>query len=101
MAIDINAESDDLLTLADAAKLLPVFNGKRTHVSTLWRWCFKGSQGVQLEYTRLGSRILTTQARPCIGSCKPAQRPTGSPEPSHEDGPLPSGGGLSTMRAMN
>ncbi len=62
MAIDIDAESGDLLTLADAAKLLPVFNGKRTHVSTLWRWCFKGSQGVQLEYTRLGSRILTTQA---------------------------------------
>lgn len=62
MAIDIGAESGDLLTLADAAKLLPVFNGKRTHVSTLWRWCCKGSQGVQLEYTRLGSRILTTKA---------------------------------------
>ena len=59
MAID---HADELLTLTEAAKVLPAFDGKRLHPSTLWRWCFKGSQGVQLEYTRLGSRILTTQA---------------------------------------
>ncbi len=59
MAID---HADKLLTLTEAAKVLPAFDGKRLHPSTLWRWCFKGSQGVELEYIRLGSRILTTEA---------------------------------------
>ena len=55
-------DTGELLTLNDVAKLLPTFDGKRVHTSTLWRWCCKGSRGVQLEYTRLGSRILTTEA---------------------------------------
>ncbi|MEE9296082.1 MAG: DUF1580 domain-containing protein [Phycisphaerae bacterium] len=45
-AIDLNA----------AAKLLP----NRPHISTLWRWCRKGVNGIRLDYWRAGRRILTT-----------------------------------------
>ena len=55
-------DTGELLTLNDVAKLLPSIDGKRINISTIWRWCCKGSRGVQLEYTRLGSRILTTEA---------------------------------------
>ena len=52
----------DLFTLAEAAQQLPRVNGKRIHVSTLWRWCRRGIKGVRLEYVRVGRAIMVTHA---------------------------------------
>ena len=60
MAID--AEHEELMTLTEAAKLLPRVNGRRVAVSTLWRWCRKGLRGVHLEYLRMGRNIVTSRA---------------------------------------
>ena len=58
MAIDL--QSERLLSLTDATKTVPVIDGKRPHVSTVWRWCRKGVRGVRLEHVRLGHRICTS-----------------------------------------
>ena len=50
-----------LITLGEAAKLLPRVNGKKPAVCTLWRWCRKGLRGQFLEYVRVGRRIGTTR----------------------------------------
>ena len=54
--------TSDLLTLSQAAKQLPRVNGKRIHVSTLWRWCRKGLKGIRLEYSRVGRTIMVSDA---------------------------------------
>ena len=59
MAIDLACE--ELLSLTDAAKALPTIDGRRPHVSTIWRWCRRGVRGVRLEYVRLGHRVCTTR----------------------------------------
>ena len=59
MAIDVKTEN--LITLTQATKLLPPTGGKRIHISTLWRWCKKGLKGINLEYIRTGSKIITSQ----------------------------------------
>lgn len=56
----IDLQSEGLLSLADAAKALPRINGRRIHVSTLWRWSRKGVRGVRLEHVRLGHRVCTS-----------------------------------------
>lgn len=59
MAIDIHNET--ILSLTEAAKVLPRVNGKRPAVSTLWRWCRKGLRGVRLDYIRVGRKIATSR----------------------------------------
>lgn len=56
----INLQEEVLISLADAAKELPAFNGKRVHTSTLWRWCIEGVRGIRLEHVRVGGRICTS-----------------------------------------
>ena len=58
MAIDSKQEA--LITLTEAAKMLPRVGGKRIHVCTIWRWCKKGLRGVNLDYLRVGSRVATS-----------------------------------------
>lgn len=58
MAIDIQREK--LVNLTDAAKLLPAAQGKRIHISCLWRWCRNGVNGVRLEYVKVGPRMFTS-----------------------------------------
>ena len=58
----IDIQSETLLSLTDATKALPRIDGKRPHISTLWRWCRKGLRGVRLEYVRVGHRVCTSQA---------------------------------------
>jgi len=58
MSIDI--EQQELLSLTDAARVLQI-NGKRPHISSIWRWCRRGLNGVRLEYGRAGRRIVTTR----------------------------------------
>ncbi len=48
------------MSLTDAAKALPPIDGRRPHVSTIWRWCKKGLKGVRLEHVRLGHRVCTS-----------------------------------------
>jgi Protein of unknown function (DUF1580) len=47
---------EDLLRLADAAKIIP----SHPHTSTLWRWCLKGVKGVRLQTLVVGGRRYTT-----------------------------------------
>ncbi len=55
--MDINLQSDILLTLSDACRRFP----HRPSPATLWRWRVKGVHGVRLECVRVGSRWCTTQ----------------------------------------
>jgi len=55
-------EAEELITLAQAARLLPKIDGKKVSVCTLWRWCRRGLRGEHLEYTRVGRKICTTHA---------------------------------------
>ncbi|OHB59997.1 MAG: hypothetical protein A2Y12_17205 [Planctomycetes bacterium GWF2_42_9] len=59
MSIDLKTEK--LIPLTQASKLLPQVDGKRIHISTLWRWCKKGLKGINLEYIRTGSKIITSK----------------------------------------
>ena len=59
MAIDLQTE--EVLSLTDAAKALPPVDGRRPHVSTIWRWCRRGVRGVHLEHARIGHRVVTSQ----------------------------------------
>ena len=56
----INVENETLLTLTEAAKVLPRVNGRKPAVSTLWRWCRRGLRGVRLDYLRIGRNIVTS-----------------------------------------
>jgi hypothetical protein len=58
----IDLQSETVLSLTDAAKLLPrLRRGKRPHVSTLYRWANKGIRGVRLETIRVGGTVCTSQ----------------------------------------
>lgn len=52
---------ENILSLSEAAKALPAFNGKRHHTASVWRWCRKGivrnATRVTLRYVRVGRRI--------------------------------------------
>jgi hypothetical protein len=52
---------EEMLTLTEAARVLPTGHGKAIHISTLWRWCRKGIKGRRLEYVRAGRRIFTSK----------------------------------------
>lgn len=52
---------EDVLTFVEAAAILPRLNGKRPHVSTLWRWARRGLNGIRLETRRIGSRFVTSR----------------------------------------
>lgn len=58
MAIDLQSET--VVSLTQATKALPPIDGRRIHVSTLWRWARKGVRGVRLEHIRLGHRVCTS-----------------------------------------
>lgn len=58
MAISI--ESENVVSLTEATRIIPPRNGKRVAISTLWRWCRKGINGVRLDYIRMGRNIATS-----------------------------------------
>ena len=51
-----NTNSKTILTLAQAAKLIP----HRPSANTLWRWSTKGLQGVKLQTFKVGRSRCTT-----------------------------------------
>jgi hypothetical protein len=52
---------EQIMTFTEAAKALPSVNGRRIHVSTLWRWSQRGVGGIRLETRRLGGRVVTSK----------------------------------------
>ena len=59
-------DAQDLLTLSEATRHLPKYNGRRPHSSTVWRWCRKGvrtrgGERVYLLHLRLGGRLFITR----------------------------------------
>ena len=57
--IDISQEH--ILSLPQATAALPKVDGKRVHVSSIWRWCRKGLSGVRLEHVKIGGRLCTSR----------------------------------------
>lgn len=57
----IDPQTERLLSLSEAARAVPAVDGKRPHVSTLWRWIRKGSRGVRLAHVRVGHRVCTSE----------------------------------------
>ena len=57
----INIKHEQLLSLAEAAELLPARrNGSRPHASTLYRWAKNGLKGVRLEVLTVGDTTCTS-----------------------------------------
>lgn len=58
----IDILSENLVSLADAAKLLPRRRGgKRVHQSCIYRWCLNGLKGVVLESIQIGGTRCTSK----------------------------------------
>jgi hypothetical protein len=54
------APDEQKMTLTQAAAWLPRRRGRRTHVSTLYRWTQTGCRGVRLEYVQIGATRCTS-----------------------------------------
>jgi hypothetical protein len=58
----IDALNEELLSLADAAKLLPRRRGgRKVHIATLYRWTTTGCKDIVLESTQVGGTRCTTK----------------------------------------
>jgi len=54
--------SETLISLADAAKLIPARRaGKTTDLSTIYRWTNQGVRGIRLEFWQIGATRCTTR----------------------------------------
>ena len=58
----ISENNETLISLKDAARLAPTFDGNTVHAGSVWRWCRKGIRGIRLEYVRCGRRIATSES---------------------------------------
>jgi hypothetical protein len=59
--MSIDAATETLLTLAEAADRLPRRRrGRKLHVSTLYRWTVSGCRGVILESIQIGATRATS-----------------------------------------
>jgi hypothetical protein len=57
----IDTTTETILTLAEAAKSLPRRRrGRKTHVSTLYRWTVSGCRGIVLEHIQIGATRATS-----------------------------------------
>lgn len=57
----IDATSESLVSLTDAAKLLPARRGgKRPHISCIYRWTVAGCKGIKLESIQVGGTRCTS-----------------------------------------
>ena len=54
---------EGLISLPQAAAILPPVRGKQVSVSAVFRWCIHGKKGVKLEFIRLhGTHLWTSRA---------------------------------------
>lgn len=57
----IDTMTETILTLAEAAQHLPRRKaGRKTHVTTLYRWTASGCRGVVLEHIQIGATRCTS-----------------------------------------
>lgn len=57
----IDIEKDNLISFRDVPSLLPRRpNGKKLHLSAVYRWAKKGIKGVTLEFIRIGGCTYTS-----------------------------------------
>jgi Protein of unknown function (DUF1580) len=57
----IDVFSETILSMSDAARRMPRLRNRRpVHVSTIWRWAFRGVKGICLETTMLGGVRVTS-----------------------------------------
>lgn len=58
----IDVANENLIGLSEVPKLLPKrSNGKRIHISAIYRWAQKGIRGIRLETLRLGGTTYTSR----------------------------------------
>ena len=58
----IDLTSEQLVSLHDVPKLLPPRpNGKRLHISAIYRWVQRGIRGIRLEVIRVGGTTYTSR----------------------------------------
>lgn len=58
----IDLETENLLSLHDVPKILPPRpNGKRVHISAIYRWAQRGIRGQRLEVIRVGGTTYTSR----------------------------------------
>lgn len=57
----ITIQKESVLSLNEAIATLPCVDGRRPHLSTIWRWCKRGYRGIRLEYCRIGNRVVTSR----------------------------------------
>jgi hypothetical protein len=58
----IDLTSEQLVSLHDVPKLLPPRpNGKRLHISAIYRWAQRGIRGTRLEVIRVGGTTYTSR----------------------------------------
>ena len=58
----IDARSEELVSLREAARLLPRRRGdRRPHIATLYRWAKHGLRGVVLETLQVGGTLCTSR----------------------------------------
>ena len=85
--MSIDPLSDELLTLPQAAEILPRRReGSKVSASTLWRWYTRGSRGVRLEIVKVGGQTYTSrealrafiEARSLAGNAPVPQSPAPS-----------------------
>jgi hypothetical protein len=59
--MSIQIDGEELLTLTEAARRLPVKNsGRRVHVAAVYRWASSGCRGVTLETIQIGGQRFTS-----------------------------------------
>lgn len=58
----IDTLTEQLISLADAAKLCPMRRGgKRPHISCIYRWTASGCKGIKLESLQVGGTRCTSR----------------------------------------
>jgi hypothetical protein len=57
----IDSTTEELLSLAEAARTVPGKSGRGVNPSTVWRWALRGVNGTRLEVLRLGGRTCTSR----------------------------------------
>jgi hypothetical protein len=82
--LSIDPFSPDVLSLTQAARLLPPLRGGRpVHPATLWRWSSQGIRGIRLPIARVGGTAVTTRAalRQFLADVEAVRRPV-APAPA-------------------
>src|SRR5262245_17053072 len=58
----IDTANENLIALRDVPRCLPIRpNGKRLHISAVYRWTLRGVKGARLETIRIGGTTYTSR----------------------------------------